>query len=298
MTFTRRRFLEKAVLAALLAVGSAACSKNPLATTAPSGPSQVSYAYAAEDLSLPGVYFAPQCAACAVTKNLSLAVAPTGSGAATAGGPAMLDIGLQWYTLISGPLVRNTSLDLASAYVCNMNTTPINIFGFGKLANLPFSGNPATGYTTPNPNDYFVRYAGSFSGWGIPNSATQYSQLQFFYNAATGPGADISAYRGFSFYTRGSGNFSVCLVSGSQAGSPPASGPYIQLNYYTQMINTSLNGSMQWKEVTVYFSQMTQLYGLATPLSEVLTNFWGLQFMQQAPVADQFWLDVDYIRFF
>jgi|GEM_PF-3061005 len=252
------------------------CARNPMAPGTPSA-STTNFSRPAEPMNVSGLFFAPQ----SVNGNQTLGFVP-GSAAS---GAAYLDFGTNWidYTTLGAPY---------------------NLAFFGPnvwLRNGVSGTNPAGDAFSSNPNDYYLRFQGKFTGTGLPNPSLDYNELNIYYNNNSGPGVDVSRFRGFSFYVRGSGNFSVTLISGSQDGNPAAPGPYIQLNFYQDLFNSYLTGPTQWKQVSIYFSQMTQTYGLATNLQQVLQNFYGLQFIQTgspAPVIKNFTMDLDYIRFF
>lgn len=242
-----------------------------MTTGLPSG-GTTNYSKPAESPSAPGVFYAPQ----SPTDNQTLAFVPGTLGP----GAAYIDMGTHWTDSITGGAPYSVPLFGPSVWLRNVDS---------------FSS---------SPNDYYVRFQGKYIGVGLPSPSLDYNELNIYYNGNAGPGVDISRYQGFTFYTRGTGNFSVCLISGSQQGSPAAPGPYIALNFYQYLFNSYLTGispTQPWKQVAVYFSQMTQTYGTATNLQQVLQSFYGLQFMQTgspAPVEENFTLDVDYIRFF
>lgn len=235
-------------------------------------PASATFAKAAEPMNVSGLFFAPQSGSNNAIDFLS--------NPPFNGGGAYLNIGTNWSYSV-GPI--GTVKNIPNVYQSTVWLRNGDTF-------------------SSNPNDNYVRFTGKYTGIGLPNGGTAYDELQIFYHGNAGPGVDVSHYQGFSFYTRGTGNFSVCLISGSQSGSPPAPGPYIQLNFYQYLFNNYLTGSPQWRQVVVYFQDMTQTYGLATNLQQVLQNFYGLQFQQlgsPGPAVDEnVWLDVDYIRFF
>ncbi len=277
-----------------LAFLASSCGTNPMTYGLPGSACGGCLGKPAEDPNAPGTFFAPQGPADNRTYNFTLSPpAPTGYAA--------LDIGSEW-AFGSGSAGAGQSvyeptqaLQLPANILVSNNATESTYGASGVwLRNYDaFSS---------NPNDYYVRLEGTYIGFGLPNGSLNYMELPIFFNGNSGPGVDVSSYHGFSFWTRGTGNFSVCLLSGSQDGSPPAPGPYIQLNFYQYLFNNQLVGDNKWRQVTVTFQNMTQIYGLATPLNSVLQKLYGLQFMQMGSpgpaVVTNFWLDVDDIRFF
>jgi hypothetical protein len=151
-----------------------------------------------------------------------------------------------------------------------------------------FAGNGIGG---PTSNDAYIRWSG-FKG---PDPNLDYSSMSMFLAGAT-TNYNLAAhhYRGILFYARGHGNYEV-TISGNNLGSPPY---YSGYNFYSYNFGPSLTGDDQWHEFTVQFSDMIQTYGQAADLNHVLTEVWGLQFDQLAPLTQNFQLDVEYVRFF
>lgn len=142
------------------------------------------------------------------------------------------------------------------------------------------SGDPCT--------DYFLRY----QGYKGTDASCDFSSTTFFFKTVAADAEyDISRYRGFTFFARGKGNFGVS-VSGNNTGMP-----YSGYNFFTKMFGTELSET-QWKQFTVVFTDMVQLYGQAADLKTVLKHAWGLQFNQEPPIITNFSLDIDYIQFF
>lgn len=141
-------------------------------------------------------------------------------------------------------------------------------------------------------NDHYIRWAG-FKG---PDASADFSSMSFFFK---GSAVDYSlsghGYRGFIFFARGIGNFSVSIAGGNGPAGPYGLGAF---NFYSKVFGGELAGPTQWKQITVLFSEMTQLYGQAADLNTVLGKATGLEFSQEAPISSNFQLDVDYIRFF
>jgi len=268
----------KAVAGLALALLMGACGQNPVASSAPPGAITTVYDYPPELTCVSGLFYAPQSSGYYQTLNPDAQVLNCG----LTSGTVEYSYGGKW-------TVKQTSLG-----------TPVPAGIAGQTVN--------TIYTLPQgfsggTNDYYVRWAGCFNCpvWGqslggIPNSSTDYDSFEVLMTTALGPGFDISNYKGFTFYARGTGDFAVNLVSGST--STGQTGPYEGYNYYLYMFNNQLAGNQQWKQVTVYFSQMVQTYGTSTDINLVLQQFYGLIFNQQPPLNDNYQLDVDYIRFF
>jgi len=147
--------------------------------------------------------------------------------------------------------------------------------------------------------DYFLRYRGHKG----PDPSNDYNSLQMKFSATGATEYDLSGYQGFVLWARGTGNFSVNLVSRKPGDfivpAVPAGGfPYSGWNFYLRRFGSELNGNDDWKQVIVYFKDMIQEYGLAADLNTVIKRATGLQFDQQVPVSADFQLDLDYIYFF
>jgi hypothetical protein len=142
------------------------------------------------------------------------------------------------------------------------------------------------------PSDPFVRWQGVKG----PDASQDYSSFTMYF-AGTQVNYNVQAqgYRGFIFFARGSGNFGVSLSAGNPGDG--YSGPYSGYNFYIKMFGNELDAN-SWRQITVLFSEMVQLYGTATDINSVLRQAWGLQFEQQPPLQAEFSLDVDYVRFF
>lgn len=219
--------------------------------------------------------------------------APTSSGQTNTNGPNF-----------GGPIMyswggASTTTIQASA------PTPVYATGAFSATSLGFApptnniwllngtGGYAPGIGGPNgnfgPTDYYVRWAGSKG----PDPNLDYSSMtMYFFGNQIDYNLAQFGYKGFVFYARGHGNFYVALAANNTGN------PYSTYNFYTQAFGPELSGDDQWHQITVQFSDMTQLYGQAADMSKVLKKCWGLQFNQEVPLQSNFQLDVDYVRFF
>ena len=142
------------------------------------------------------------------------------------------------------------------------------------------------------PTDYFVRWKGVKG----PDASLDYSSMTLFFQGTTA-NVDISGYRGFTFYARGNGNFGVSIAAGAPPSGQP--GPYSGYNFYEYVFGPELKGdTVKWRQFSIEFSQMQQLFGQAVDINQVLRKSWGLQFQQEPPLTSSFQLDVDYVRFY
>ncbi len=146
------------------------------------------------------------------------------------------------------------------------------------------------------PADYYVTYAGVKG----PDSSLDYNSFTMYFSPSTGD-ADISSAKGVVFFARGgmlAGTDKPSFEIGISGGIDPA-GPYKTYNFYSKVFGPELSGFTQWKQFTIDFNTMTQLYGQACDLKEVLTHAWGFQFDQSAPKANiPYRLDLDYIQLY
>jgi hypothetical protein len=279
------------VLGAVALAWLAACSPNPLAPVTGSdlqGP--VSFGQA-EIVGLGSdVLFSPTChsgAACTSVRVLS----PTNSPVINSS-PGLVIFGQGGASkTFQGPSSPTANVDGYQMFGAQFSRPPLIL---GPLAWLCPSGScagtvkyrGAGGPTGDYSNDYFVRWRG-FKG---ANASADYASMVMQFKSG-GAAADISVYRGFTFWARGHGNFAV-NIDGAQPD------PYSGYNLYLKRFGAELNGDEQWKQIIVYFSEMVQEYGQAADKPNVLKKAAGLQFDQQSPYTSNFQLDVDYVRFF
>jgi hypothetical protein len=138
-------------------------------------------------------------------------------------------------------------------------------------------------------SDYYVRWFGHKGGDPTLDFSSMTMYLfgnQIAFNLLP------YGYHGLIFFARGHGNFYVSLA-GLNTGDP-----YSGYNFFTKGFGTELTGDGSWHQITVNFSDMTQLYGQAADIHNVLGKCYGLQFDQQPPLVPDFQLDIDYVRFF
>lgn len=265
---------SKALLIGVVAAGALlaqSCAKNPLASSAPGGLNNgTTYAYVNEALT-GDVLFAPQSA---TDKTCRLP---------NFGGPLVYSWGGA-----SKVGIKSSSGTPVFATVLPANATGANFYGQTPPTTdvLLYTGGVG------GPLDYFVRW----TGYKGPDASLDYSSFTMYF-AGSQVSFDVKArgYRGFIFFARGTGNFGVSLSAGNPGDG--YAGPYNGYNFYIKMFGNELDAN-NWRQITVQFSEMQQLYGSAVDINDVLKAAWGLQFEQQPPLTPDFKLDVDYVRFF
>ena len=177
---------------------------------------------------------------------------------------------------------------IAPATAIGGTTCQANASGSTQSTDLWYLTGGIGGVAKDPCTDYFVRYQG-FKG---TDASCDFSSITFFFKTVGADAEyDISRYRGFTFFARGSGNFGVS-IAGNNTGVP-----YTGYNFFETVFGGGLSPT-QWKQFTIVFSDMTQLYGQAADLNTVLHHAWGLQFNQEVPYTNPFTLDIDYIQFF
>ena len=257
-----RRILPLLLLGAALAFSSCTCVRNPYDSSGAGHNNGTQYLGLIE-ASSPNVFFAP-------TSAVSVTPAVT-----SIGGPIFYSWGGASKTVIGS---------LAPAQQ-DISVCPIPC-GDTWMRNGDGIGGPSGNFGS---NDYYIRWAGHKGG--DPTLDFSSMTLYLFGNQTPYNLASLG-YHGLIFFASGHGNFYVSLA-GDNTGNP-----YSGYNFFTKGFGTELTGDNSWHQITVTFSDMTQLYGQAADINNVLSKCYGLQFDQQPPLVADFQLDIDYVRFF
>ncbi len=255
-----RRIVPLLLLASVLSFNSCSCVKNPYDSSAGGVNNGTTYLGVIEAQSS-NTFFAPTSATVTATNG---------------GGPILYSWGGASKTVIGSmaPVPQDITL-------CPIPCS--NIW----MRNGDGIGGPSGNFGS---NDYYIRWAGHKGG--DPSLDFSSMTMYIFGNQIPSPALADNHYQGFIFFARGHGNFYVSLA-GAETGDP-----YTGYNFYTKGFGTELTGDNSWHQITVLFSEMTQLYGQAADINNVLKKCYGLQFDQQPPLVADFQLDVDYVRFF
>lgn len=253
-------------LAGLAGLTLLACAKNPLGSSAGSGPvnNGTSYMGVAEVVTA-DVLFSPN-SSTEITAKSGAAIKYSWGGASKVDIPGFGSMGAG-APFTCPASAQSTVLDLRSPGIGGPDGT----------------FNPAT--------DYYLH----FSGFKGPSSACDYNSLYMALKPGAYVDVDLTKYRGFIFFARGTGNWGVQIEGhGLKTGQ---SGPYADFNYYERVFGSELSPST-WKQITVNWADLQQLYGQHVDLQAALAKSTALQFVQEAPFTSNFTLELDYIRFF
>ncbi len=255
----------RVMLLVLAAISVGACAKNPMGSSAGAAglSNGTSYAYVNQVLTN-DVMFSPS------------GPADTSTRAPKFGGP----ITYSWGGVSRTEIAASGGVDVTSAGAVGLGFAPPTTNILLKTGGI---GGPA---------DYFVRWRGFKGG----DASVDYSSfVMYFTGNQVNFNLKATGYRGFTFFARGKGNFYVALSAGAIPSGQ--TGPYQAYNFYSKQFGNELDPN-NWRQITVLFTELVQLYGAAVDLNNVLLQSWGLQFEQQPPLVSDFELDVDYIRFF
>lgn len=261
----KRWHLYLSLGAGLAVMAMLACAKNPLGSSAGAGPTNNGTTYnGVVEAAGPNVIFSPGSASELTTKW---------------GGVIDYSWGGASQVLIGGVLTG-----IGAPPVCpNGTTSAVLDMRSPGIGGSDGKFNPST--------DYYIH----FEGYKGPSAACDYNSLVVAFKAGTNVDVDLTQYHGFIFYARGTGNWGV-QVSGLGVKTGQA-GPYSDFNYYERVFGTELSKTT-WKQITVKWSDLQQLYGQAVDKTAALQKSVSLQFVQETPFTSNFTLDLDYIRLF